>query len=155
MGYGALTLLQLAGHLESLRWVTTIKGVYRAGIVQLCPKAYGHIEPRYGAHPERLRQANVTVSISSDSEQASRVLVQPVHNSGSLRFITWAQSTEMMEQSVDHGTLSMSSRGVDHHPRWLIDNRQVFVTIRNREGDGLSNEFNRRFGLIMELDLVS
>ena len=70
-----------------------------------------------------------------DHYDTAGVLVQPVHDAGTLRGAYRAQLfVAMMKQSVDQGVFARAVSGMNHHARWFVDDNKAFVLVKNPDG---------------------
>ena len=83
-----------------------------------------------------------TIGFRND-QQARRVLVDPVDDSGTLLSSDTRQGVAAMgQQGVDQCAIGRSGRGMDNHARGLVDDDQVVVLMGDNKGNRLGTSLD-------------
>ena len=72
-------------------------------------------------------------------QQPARVAVQPVHDARPQRITPNQRRAEVMQQSVDQGSVRMADRRMHHQPRRLVHHHQVVILMHDIQGNILGN----------------
>ena len=97
----------------------------------------------YAAPCKLRRQSAVRFIGFCDDQTTARLFIQSMDNSRPFFSADSGKLRKVMQQRIDQCVLAMASARMNDQPRWLVDYDQVFIFIKNIEGN--------RFRLIVDL----
>ena len=94
-----------------------------------------------GELPEERLEAAIG---SGGHDAATRFLVEPVHDSGTLHAAHSRQvSPAMVKEGIDEGAIGVACRGMDDQTHRFVDDDDVFVLMKDVEGNVLREKVRR------------
>jgi len=95
----------------------------------------GNVCLAYGARAELLAKNTVSGVIARDEDRSGGAPVEAMDNSGAKIPTDRGEGAEVMEERVYEGAAAGSGSGVNDHARGLIHDGDIFVLVKNVEGD--------------------
>ena len=89
----------------------------------------------HGAFLQLGAQRQVRRVVLGDQQHPAGVLVQPVHDAGSLHPADAGQVGDGEQQGIDQRAGFVARRGMHHHAAGLVDHRQILVLIEKLDGN--------------------
>jgi len=100
-------------------------------------KNQGDIFPPHGSRPQLRRKGGMTEIIFRSQQQPGRILVQAVHDSGTIRPACSGKAFAMIEQRIDQGTAVVARSRMDDHPPGLVYYQEIIIFIYNIQREPL------------------